>query len=74
MKLSLGNELFGLFVLSVGEVRSQEKVEDSNLKGLVFPQSGGLSNSHELTEQQLVNIGKRSHGKESHGWSSAKRP
>lgn len=53
MELSFGNELLGLFVLRVGEVRPQEKVEDSNLKSLVFPQSGSLSNGQELADSSL---------------------
>lgn len=53
MELSFGNELLGLFVLRIGEVRPQEKVEGSNLKSLVFPQSGSLPNGQELTDSNL---------------------
>lgn len=53
MELGFGNELLGLFVLRVGEVRPQEEVEDSNLKSLIFPQSGSLPNGQELTDSSL---------------------
>lgn len=53
VELGFGNELLGLFVLRVGEVRPQEEVEDSNLKSLIFPQSGSLPNGQELTDSSL---------------------